>query len=212
MKRCNLEGQRFGRLLVLRFSDDRSFRWVCQCDCGNICYADSYSLMIGKTQSCGCLKRENRFVDVKGQRFGKLVALDRLEKTCKTGAIWRWQCDCGRVVEVPLWDVKYGKWVCECHKEETAALAVKKFREKQDKIYVKRLKDTMNGKLMRNNTSGVPGVCWHVGFQRWYAYISFQKRRIPLGTYTLFNDAVNARKDAEDQYFGSYLKSIGEDS
>lgn len=59
MKKRDLTGERFGRLVVLKEvpkrPGDKRFRWACQCDCGNICEAQSDVLFGGK-KSCGCLK------------------------------------------------------------------------------------------------------------------------------------------------------------
>lgn len=60
----NLAGQRFGRLLVIErqvapTQGNRSVPWVCKCDCGNILPISSQSLRNHRTQSCGCLNREN---------------------------------------------------------------------------------------------------------------------------------------------------------
>lgn len=55
----NLIGQKFGKLMVLEITDQRSngaVVWKCQCDCGNIAYVSSKNLQSGDTQSCGCLK------------------------------------------------------------------------------------------------------------------------------------------------------------
>ena len=54
-------GDRFGRLTVIRFDhrDKRSHPYyLCRCDCGNEKVIITDSLEYGKTQSCGCLKRE----------------------------------------------------------------------------------------------------------------------------------------------------------
>jgi hypothetical protein len=65
--RLNLVGQRFSRLTVLEFSHswfDKKGRpkkaiWKCLCDCGTIKDVVGGGLTSGKTQSCGCLNREN---------------------------------------------------------------------------------------------------------------------------------------------------------
>lgn len=33
--------------------------WTCVCDCGNMCYVDSYSLRHGDTVSCGCKRKSH---------------------------------------------------------------------------------------------------------------------------------------------------------
>lgn len=57
----------------------------------------------------------------------------------------------------------------------------------------------------RNNTSGVPGVEWMAKKQRWRAAICFKGKRRYLGSYARFEDAVAARKSAEEELFGKLL-------
>ena len=57
----------------------------------------------------------------------------------------------------------------------------------------------------RNNTSGVPGVEWMTKKQRWRATICFKGKRRYLGSYVRFEDAVRARKRAEEELFGKLL-------
>lgn len=62
MKGRDLTGDRFGRLIVLRDSGDRTKKggiiWRCQCDCGNQHLVPASYLVGGNTRSCGCLGRE----------------------------------------------------------------------------------------------------------------------------------------------------------
>ena len=54
----DLKGRRFGRLTVIdRIDKLRDYKVVnkCLCDCGNIVYVTSKSLVHGITKSCGCL-------------------------------------------------------------------------------------------------------------------------------------------------------------
>jgi len=55
----NLEGERYGKLLVIRRTDERSndqVVWECLCDCGNYTNVLTGSLGSGNTKSCGCLQ------------------------------------------------------------------------------------------------------------------------------------------------------------
>lgn len=57
----DLTGQRFGRLIVLRPTEERKRKnivYECQCDCGNIKKVVSFQLIQKQTKSCGCLKSE----------------------------------------------------------------------------------------------------------------------------------------------------------
>lgn len=60
LKRDNLEGQRFGRLVVQNLDKviDKSCYWHCICDCGNTKSTLGYNIKSGSTQSCGCIQKE----------------------------------------------------------------------------------------------------------------------------------------------------------
>ena len=55
--RPNLVGQRFGRLLVKKYTGLRETRrlWICVCDCGKKHKATTSDLRYGSVRSCGCL-------------------------------------------------------------------------------------------------------------------------------------------------------------
>lgn len=61
MKKIDLKGQKFTRLKVIQ-EDGKDghgqYKWLCQCDCGNIVSVTGGHLRNGHTQSCGCLRME----------------------------------------------------------------------------------------------------------------------------------------------------------
>jgi hypothetical protein len=86
-KRKDMNGKRFGKLLVLELSEnnpktmkDKKSRWKCECDCGKIVYVLGNSLESGRTKSCGCIKQKP-FLFEKNQeiltKYGKFVVLER---------------------------------------------------------------------------------------------------------------------------------------
>ncbi len=58
----DLTGQRFSRLVVVGRAPNRGnkVRWDCRCDCGATCYVQTFDLVFGKTQSCGCYRRDRQ--------------------------------------------------------------------------------------------------------------------------------------------------------
>ena len=62
----------------------------------------------------------------------------------------------------------------------------------------------MNHKKPINNTSGCTGVRWHKRDEIWEAYITVNFKQIYLGRFENYNDAVKARKEAEEKYFGEW--------
>lgn len=61
MRKIDLTGQRFGRLVVLcenGRSKGGKVLWLCRCDCGNEVIVQCSNLKTGNTASCGCYHRE----------------------------------------------------------------------------------------------------------------------------------------------------------
>ena len=92
----DLTGRRFGKLVVREFydiSENRSSRWVCDCDCGNTIVVQRNRLTTGSRTSCGCKQRE--IDDLTGKKFGKLTVLGLNHKDARGKTYWLCECDCG---------------------------------------------------------------------------------------------------------------------
>lgn len=96
-KRNDFAGQRFGRLVAVEPTELRSgtnIVWRCRCDCGNDAWVAASSLRKGSTKSCGC-EQGRQAKDLRGQRFGRLVAIEPTEERRYNSVVWRCRCDCG---------------------------------------------------------------------------------------------------------------------
>lgn len=98
----DLSGETFGRLTVINrvIDSEKNVKYLCKCKCGNetICYASN--LKRGLTTSCGCFRkeksRENKFIDLTGQIFGKLTVLNLDHQNESTRQYyWNCICECG---------------------------------------------------------------------------------------------------------------------
>ena len=130
-KLIDLGGQKFGRLTVVRRveshispSGQHRTMWECKCDCGNTTIASSSDLKEGNIKSCGCLQRDNRNIEnLIGIKYGKLLVISREKdekyKNGKTKVMWLCQCDCGNIITVAHYALKYGHTKsCGCYKKE----------------------------------------------------------------------------------------------
>lgn len=106
----DLTGKRFGKLVVLKYTgknnNQRAKLWECLCDCGNITEVSTGNLQSGHTTSCGCAQKiaqlNNAHKKMIGKRFGKLTVLEDTQKrNYNQTIIWKCQCDCGGIIEVP---------------------------------------------------------------------------------------------------------------
>lgn len=67
-----------------------------------------------------------------------------------------------------------------------------------------RSQNTINGKKRITNKSGVPGVNWNKQHKKWEARVWQNYKTIRLGFFIDFNEAVKARREAEQKYYGKF--------
>lgn len=124
MTKENLIGQKFGRWKVIDEAPSRNnnhtIYWLCQCECGTIREVRQQGLKSGKSQSCGCYKKDFWTKDISGQKFGRLTAISKTNKTSKDHyVIWLCQCECGNTCEVDLHSLQRGNTQsCGCLQKE----------------------------------------------------------------------------------------------
>lgn len=66
-KKIDLTGKKIGKLVVNKeaYRKNKKIYWECLCDCGNVTYKRADQLYHGRTNSCGCLRKERALEAVK---------------------------------------------------------------------------------------------------------------------------------------------------
>lgn len=131
-------------------------------------------------------------------QFDKLTVLRPADNIGERTA-WVCQCKCGRTTVVTTRNLRSG------HTRSCGCLKPNGFPRP---TYI----DGTSPEILaaakvarKNNTSGVPGVEWASSKGLWRAVICFKGKRRYLGSYTRFEDAVKARKRAEEELFDPFL-------
>ena len=93
IRRGDLTGRRFGRLIALEYAgrQGRKTLWRCRCDCGKEVVVQRSSLISGNTTSCGCAADPSRLLAdrVDGTRLGASRHPHRATNTSGvTGVSW----------------------------------------------------------------------------------------------------------------------------
>lgn len=108
----DLTGQKFGKLTVIERAPNKGKKvcWKCKCECGNLVEIRGDHLTRELTKTCGyCGEHPSKFIDISGQRFGKLLVLERLPyKDNQNTILYRCQCDCGKIIEARSTSLRYG--------------------------------------------------------------------------------------------------------
>lgn len=103
----HLIGQHINDWTVLDLDVDINYYFaVCKCGCGTIKNVSIHNLTSGFSKDCGCGRKRmltrTKSNDLVGRRFGKLVAVEKLDESNKFNRIlYRCRCDCGNEIIVP---------------------------------------------------------------------------------------------------------------
>lgn len=125
-KMIDLTGKRFFRWTVIKEIKERRkgrIFWECLCDCGTRKEILGTSLSHGGTKSCGCYRNEEigerSLVDLSGKNFGRLTAINRIEKDQDNTRKWKCVCCCGNEVFVSTGHLMSGHTKsCGCYKRD----------------------------------------------------------------------------------------------
>ena len=205
----DLTGQRFGQLVVIAPEEsDRhgKSRWRCRCDCGTDKTVLAGNLRNGTTVSCGCKGRR----DLAGQRFGTLLVLERSDRYAARGSrkqqLWKCLCDCGQVTYKAT-DVLTNpdKSMCSACAGKYSAEKARNQAGYQDGTQLSRIRNISEES---DNLSGIRGVYLDPKTGKYRARIKFQGKIQNLGTFLSLEEAVKARRRAEEDIFGTFLETL----
>ena len=204
----SLIGKRFGKLTVIEQieSKNKQRRWLCQCDCGGTNIVTTGNLNSGHTTNCGCKKSP----DLTGQVFGKLTVIGRSNKRNprgkRTTPMWECRCECGNITYKATDTLTNpDESMCQECKGRIGAEIARKSAGFVEGTQISRIK---NMTLIATNTSGCRGVYYDKRTNKYRARLKFKGRIMNFGSYTNFEDAVKARKAAEEEYYGAFLEEI----
>lgn len=206
--------------------------WHCICECGNECDKSAVSLRQGKVKSCGCYFKDrireantlynkynfdndeyiigytnNKNPYGKNEFYIDYEMYDRIKE-------YTWFFNPGGYLMAKeknsKKDIFMHRLIMDIlDKPELIVDHIKgKYTRNDNRLKNLRIatmaENVRNSGLQSNNTSGVIGVYWNKKEQKWKAQINYNYKRIFLGTFENFTDAVKARKEAEEKYFGEY--------
>ena len=149
-------------------------------------------------------KHGSKILDITGRRFGRLTALFPTEKRDQNGSVyWHCLCDCGNTSDISEAKLVHGNYKsCGCLKTENQ----KKIAGQLHIIDGTCVEILENRKHRKDNTSGFRGV-YQMKNDRYRVDIGFKGKRFYLGTFQNFDDAVQARLNAEKMVHGGFLKA-----
>jgi len=237
--RKDLTGMVFGRLTVLEQVEDyispqgkHQTRWMCKCGCKeeNIVFATTNNLKRKHQLSCGCLRKEcmAKVGSAKIYNKCKFFKTYVVMYTSKGEEIYIDRCDYTKVKDYCWWitgkgyvlasdknggSIQLHRLIMDCPDDllvdHIGGELTRNDNRRFNLRYATNAENCINKDIYPNNTSGVAGVSWIASKQKWVASIRIKNEIIALGHFTSLEEATQARKVAEEKYFGewSYEKS-----
>ena len=231
--RENLTDRVFGQLKVLKQAEDyvrpsngqHEAQWWCECLCENhtkLIVAQS-QLKSGRTQSCGCLRKETLRQMRKKCNVYNLDGEYGVGWTSNTNKEFYFDLDRYDEIKDICW------WEHFSSKNFSTLVGYVPSVGKNIKMHVflgynqhdhidhnelnnlasnlrpaTHQENQCNMQKRYNNKSGFIGVSWSTHKQKWIAQIQCKGQHYNLGGYSNIEDAVIARLKAEQKYFGKF--------
>lgn len=230
MRKINdLTGSRFGKLTVIKRAEDylspkgKAYtQWLCKCDCGNEKIIRTTSLNSGDSKSCGCLMIESVTNANKKYNTYDLTGEYGIGYTLN-GEEFYFDLEDYNLIKDYCWYIHKG-YVTSMKSKTNKGILLHRLlfhnidnnevidhinhktndNRKNNLRIVTQSENQMNRSKQYNNTSGVTGVYRDKKYNRWFSVITANKNVIHLGHFNKFEEAVKARKQAEEKYFGEY--------
>lgn len=154
-----------------------------------------------------------------GKRYGRLV-VEKLSENRKGYVLCK--CDCGNVKEIRATSLVKSKQPtrsCGCiHTEKASEIGKSNIKQNSIEHLNTNMKYNTNFQMLelkepiKSNTSGHTGVYYRKDRGKWCAYVQVHHKRINLGNYLTFDEAVKARLNGEERYYKPLIERKEEEN
>lgn len=227
-KAHNPIGERFSRLIVKNYYGKNNkgvSLWYCKCDCGGYNIVTYGNLKSGNVKSCGCLKDEV----IHETGLNTYIIEDNITRCYTNNNIeFTVSIEDYDKIKKYYWFANKNGYVCAKNiiydnvKYKLVLLSRFLLNAKDDEIVdhkdrnplnntrnnlriATRSQNNINIKMRIDNTSGVTGVHQRSDNGKWVARLNVDNKRIELGSFDDFNDAVRVRLEAEKIYHKEFI-------
>lgn len=213
-KNCkDLTGLVFGKLTAIQFEYMRKSHsyWLYRCECGVEKIIRSNIVTAKQTVSCGCYHIEQ--MTSHGLNKHPLYSVwNSMNQRCYNPGQFGYPEYGGRGISVePEWRGEEGikQFIEDMFPSYQEGLTLERIDvnlnySKQNCKWAGYSEQGYNRRKAKNNKTGKTGVSYleHKPNLNWHAYIYKDNKKINLGRFASFDEAVKARKEAEIKYFG----------
>lgn len=141
--------------------------------------------------------------DLIGKKFGRLKVIKKTDMRKGGNIVWECICECGNKTLVNTSSLNSGNTKsCGCLRRDEGNENLREGFYDGTRIC------SFDAKTRKDNTSGYKGVCWNKNLQKWQAEIKLRGKKIYLGVFCKKEDAIKARKEAEEKYFKPIIEEF----
>ena len=220
-------GKKINRLTIKDIvrTKGKETKALCDCECGTTDIVVSiYRLTKGLTKSCGCLSKE--MSSKQGKKNHKTNKYDCYNEFCvgytSCGKEFFFDKDDYKKIKDYCWYVLNNKYIYGSLNGEKILLHRLIMGVSDSKLQVDHInhngfdnrksnlrvvtnsENSMNKNYQKNNDLKIKGIYRHSQHAGYCADIGINGKTIHLGCFKDINDAIKARKEAEEKYFGEY--------
>ncbi|WP_436665211.1 alcohol dehydrogenase [Lactiplantibacillus plantarum] len=160
-----------------------------------------------------------RLKDLTGETFSRLTVIERTESAPNGNARWLCQCSCGRQVVVDSYRLRKGiTKSCGCLRADVSRKNIfenpqtRKNMGRSDNLPLYQGTSVDRLKPNSRNRSGVIGVSFDRCSQKWVARLMYRGRLVLNQQFADMDDAIMARKQAEQRYVMPVLEEYAKSS
>lgn len=155
-------------------------------------------------------KGQFKSLELKNQVINGITLLEKTNKKRRSAILWKCKCFCGNVFLAEAYRIKNGEISsCGCKRKVFRKDNFEKAKEEltkgfKDGTFINLIS---NNKVRKNNKSGINGISIRKNkySTSYIVQICVQGKRIRIGTYRDIEEAIKARKEAEEKYFKPIL-------
>lgn len=223
-------GKKYGLLTVLQRAEDyicqpsglHERQYLCKCDCGNTIIAKGHYLRKGLIISCGCTKKETEKKYFRKYNNYDLTNEYGIGYTSNTNKEFYFDLEDYNKIKEKCWSEDPSGYIYTHFPRDKTIWLHRFIMSPDDNLIVDHInhnradnrrsnlricsysQNAMNKCIQKNNKSGYTGVLWIEKVHKWRAQIRKDGKNIYLGSYEKIEDAIKARREAEEKMFGDY--------
>jgi hypothetical protein len=215
----DLTGTKFGRWNIVERAENGvhgHVMWKCVCDCGKESNVYAHLLREGghrMSKSCGCYHKDvlrKMFTTHGYSQHGNIKpeynSWHSMIERCKNPKFKQYKDYGGRGITVCESWVEFKNFIADMGDKPSDDHSIDRIDndgnyEPSNCCWSDRKAQSANQRIRTDNTSGTKGVSWDKTYKKYHVRVHANGKKIHIGYFPLLEDAVNARKEAEQKYY-----------